>query len=490
MNVKDIKSKAINGAKWSGITEISTKVVTPITNMILARLLAPEAFGVVAIITMIMSFLDMLTDSGFQKYIVQHEFNSEDEKNRYINVAFWTNLSLSVIIYLLIVLLRDKVAYIVGSPNLGNVIAIALIQLPMTSFSSIQKALLRRDFQFKLLFNIQMIMVFIPFFITIPLAIIGLSYWSLIIALIFKQFLLALMLTIKSSWKPYRYYDFIVLKKMFAFCSWSLVEAISIWMTVWIDSFIIANLISSYYLGLFKTSTILINSIMGVITSSIRPVLYSTLSRIKQDDKLMKEVYLKVQLMTSVIIFPAGIGIFIYRDFITYILLGDQWNEASLVIGLWGLTSAINIVLGYFSTDYYRAIGKPQLSFVSQILHLLVLVPSMLISIKFGFVAFVIVRSVARLEMVFQQLIIMQKIFKIKISKTILNVSPVMLSTAIMAIFAFLVRDTSDSKIFLFCTILLCIPFYFGILYLFPSMKVVLKSIRDKILIEMKKIQT
>ena len=59
--------------KWSSITEIVAKLIQPITNMILARILAPEAFGVVATINMIINFADMFTDAGFKKYLVQYE---------------------------------------------------------------------------------------------------------------------------------------------------------------------------------------------------------------------------------------------------------------------------------------------------------------------------------------------------------------------------------------------------------------------------------
>lgn len=77
MNDKQLHRKVANAAKWSAITEIIAKLIAPVTNMALARILAPEAFGVIATITMIISFADMFTDAGFQKYLIQHEFKDE-----------------------------------------------------------------------------------------------------------------------------------------------------------------------------------------------------------------------------------------------------------------------------------------------------------------------------------------------------------------------------------------------------------------------------
>ena len=121
----NIYAKVGNATKWSAITELLSKVVTPISNMALARILAPEAFGIVSTITMITSFADIFTDAGFQKYIIQHQFKDEEEKNDSINVAFWTNLAISILIWLFIVAFVKPIAYFVGAKGSERAIAIA-----------------------------------------------------------------------------------------------------------------------------------------------------------------------------------------------------------------------------------------------------------------------------------------------------------------------------------------------------------------------------
>lgn len=76
-----INEKIAASTKWTFITEVMAKLVTPISNMILARLLAPEAFGVLASVLMVLSFADMLADAGFQKYIIQKEFKDDIEES-------------------------------------------------------------------------------------------------------------------------------------------------------------------------------------------------------------------------------------------------------------------------------------------------------------------------------------------------------------------------------------------------------------------------
>ena len=493
MNVDNLNSKIINATKWSSITEIAAKLVSPVTNMILARILVPEAFGVVATVTMIISFAEMFTDSGFQKYLVQHEFKNIEEKYKNANVAFWTNFSVSIVLWGLIVLFSEQLSILVGNPGLGKVISIACIQLPITAFSSTQMALYRRNFDLKTLFTVRIVSIFMPFFVTIPLALAGLSYWSLIIGSLTIHLSNAVLLTMKSDWKPAFYYSIKILREMLSFSIWSLIEAIAIWLTSWVDTFIIGSILNQYYLGLYKTSITMVNSLMALINSSIIPVLFSTLSRLQSNDVKFTNMYFKFQRIISIIVFPLGIGVYLYSDLATEIMLGSQWSEASFVIGTWALTSSIMIVLGNLCSEVYRAKGKPKLSFLAQILHLIVLVPACIISSKYGFWVLVYTRSWIRLQFVLVHFILMRFVIGISIIKTIKNVSKTAISTICMGILGYFLKQVNDSIIWSFVSIFICTIFYFGILFLFPDMRreifsiaknLIPRSIKEKFIIK------
>ena len=144
-----MNSRTTIAVKWSVITEFLAKIVSPIVNIVLARILVPEAFGAVATITMVISFAEIFTDAGFQKYIVQHEFENEEYLDKSTAVAFWSNLVISIIITSTLVIFRSKIALLVGSPGLGDAIGIASLSVIMLAFSSIQTARFKRDLDFK-----------------------------------------------------------------------------------------------------------------------------------------------------------------------------------------------------------------------------------------------------------------------------------------------------------------------------------------------------
>lgn len=477
MNNSNLKIKMLNATKWASITEIVAKTISPVTAMILARLLAPEAFGVVATVTMIISFAEMFTDAGFQKYLVQHEFRDEEEKHKNSNVAFWTNLGISLFLWGVIALFSESIAMLVGNPGLGNVITIACVQLPLTSFSSIQMALYRRDFDFKTLFWVRLISICIPFVVTIPLAILGFSYWALIIGTICGNLSNAVILTLKSKWKPEWFYSVTILKEMLSFSIWSLVEAISIWLTAWIDAFIIGSVLNQHYLGLYKTSTTIVNALLALIAAATTPVLFSALSRLQDDTEQFNYTFFKMQKLVSMLVFPLGVGVYLYSDMATQILLGSQWHEASGVIGVWALTSAIMIVLGHYCSEVYRAKGKPKLSFLAQVLHLIVLVPVCIIGSKYGFWALVYARAWIRMESILVHFIIMKYAIGFPVWKIIRNVFPTATSAVAMGILGYLLQQLNDGMLWSFISIFICAVFYFGVLYLFPGMQGEMKGI-------------
>lgn len=485
MEEKSIKKNIGNAAKWSSLTEIVAKMISPITNMILARLLTPEIFGIVATVTMVFSFADMFTDAGFQKYIVQHEFREEGELYRHADVAFWSNFTVSMIFWLVISLFSKKIAILVGCPGLGNIFIVACISLPLTSFSSIQMAIYRRSFNFKTLFQVRIVGVLLPLLVTVPIAFFTHSYWSLIIGTICGNLSNAIILTIKSKWKPSFYYCFSILKEMLSFSIWSLVEAVSIWLTNYIGVFIVGTILSAYYLGLYKTSMTTVNQFTSIITSAFTPVLFSALSRLQGNRIQFKDTFLQFQRITSYLVVPMGIGIFLYKEFVTDILLGSQWSEAAGFVGLWGVVSTIKIIYSNYCYEVYRACGRPKLAVLAQVCQLVVLIPAIYFSAQIGFIQLYIARSLVVVELLIVNQLIMHYACGFSNIEMLKNTYSSFVASAIMALVALALQNVSDTIIWNFVSIALCVIAYFLALYtIFPNqrneIKYMLHNVLDK----------
>lgn len=460
-----LNRKVAKATKWSSVTEIAAKLVGPITTMVLARLLTPEAFGVMVTAQMVISFAEIFTDAGFQKYIVQHEFKDDDDKYKSTAVAFWSNLIMSLIIWIGISLFASPIAHLVGCQGKGLVIAISCICIPLSAFSSIQMALFRRDLDFKTLFWVRIIGILIPVVVTIPFAFATRSYWSLIFGMIALNLSNAIILTLKSKWKPCWFYSIRLFKEMFSFTMWSMLEAISIWLTSYVDIFIVGTMLNQHFLGLYRTSMSTVGQITSIITAATTPVLFSSLSRLQNDRENFNAMFFKFQKLVGILVLPVGVGIFLFSDLITKILLGNQWMEASSFIGLWGLTSAITIVLAHYSSEVYRSIGKPKLSVLAQFLHIIVLWPVIFIFVNDGFDSLCEARSLVRLQLVVVQIFIMAVVVKMNVVKMFTNILPSIIASFSMMLIWILPKAVSITMQFVY--IFICMLIYFSVIMLF-----------------------
>lgn len=476
---QSLNNKVAHATKWSAVTEILAKLVSPLTTILLARLLTPEAFGIVATITMVISFAEIFTDAGFNKYIIQHEFVDEKEKEQCTNVAFWSNLALSLFLWCVISIFSKPLAVLVGCSGHADAIIVACASIPLAAFSSIQTSLYKRNFDFKTLFGARILGVLAPLLITTPLAFFMRNFWALVLGTIIRNLILAVYLTVKSPWKPRWYYNWQQLKQMFGFSMWTVFESVSIWLTGYADLFLVGTFLSQYYLGIYRTSMATVGGIVGVITAATTPVLFASLSRLQNNQDEFQTMFFRFQKIVSILVVPIGFGIFIFSDVVTAIMLGDQWGNAIGFIGLWGLMSTITILFSHYASEVYRSLGRPKLSALAQWLHIVVLVPIVFIFAKKGFEQLYVARSLVRLESVLVDCTLLYFCCKISPWKMSKNVLPAFIASGIMAVIGYGLHLLSHNLIVNLLFIIICAAVYFVVLSLFKTDRNLMVRIKD-----------
>lgn len=465
------QNKVTNATKWSAFAEIVAKLVTPIVNMILARLLSPTEFGVVASITIVTSFADIFTDAGFQRFIIQHEYEKEENLNFDSDVSFSANLIMSTIIWMIIAIFRHKLAVAVGCPEASTGLAIAALAVICTSFSSVLLGRFRRNLEFKPIFFIRIGSAFVPLVITVPLAFWLKSYWALIIGTLAQQLFTALVALIISKWKPHIKLDGKRFRAMFAFSAWNLCETISIWFAGQANIFIVGALMSSNEVGLYKIGMSTINSYTSIITASLTPVLFAALSRLQNIKEEYNATFDHFQRMMATIIFPICGGVFMYRYLAVRILLGNNWMKIADFMGLWALCSSITITYSNTACEVYRSYGLPKVSFILQIIYLIMYVPAIYLSARNGFSALCLVSCLIRIFPVAMDLIVLDCRFKIKLKECINNTIIPIVVTTITCVFAFALRVVSNNIIWEVISAVICAFIYLGISWKIPSQK-------------------
>lgn len=470
-------SKIANATKWSSLTEVLSKLIVPFTNIFLARILTPEVFGLVATFSLVITFAEVFTDAGFQQYIVQHEFKNEDDLRLSVNVAFWTNFVFSCFVWLIILVFRNDLAVIVGSEGHGIEIAVMALNIPMVALSSIQTAMFRRDFRFKQLMPVRLITFLVPAFVTIPLALAMRNCWALIIGSLAKEIVLTVLLTNRSTWRPKCEYSVKKLKEMLSFSLLIMGDSFAIWFTTYAGTLIVGRHLDSYYTGMYKTAITTITAYISLVNLMLMPVMFSALSRAQNDKGRFNSIFYSFQKVVALLAIPLGVGIFIFRDTVTTLLLGSQWGEAALLVGLAGLGQAVVCATAQMNSNYFRALGKPQIALFVQGLYGLIMMVIILWAVNETFEMLCISRGVTYFIYAFISTCALCCVCKFPVVKVLKSLAVPITASALMALSAILLRKVNGSLLWNIAAIVVCAVVYMSVVLIIPSSRKFIKGI-------------
>lgn len=466
----EVVKKAVTATKWSALAEIISKCITPITNMILARILAPEAFGVLATVQMVIAFAEVFVDSGFQKYLIQHQFKDKTEEQQYMSVALWANLAVSVLAWVIISLFNEQIAELVGNPGKGFLLTIVGVVIPLHAVIGIQNSKIKKELNFKRLFAVRIVSALIPLCVTVPLALLGLDYWALVIGNITGVVVRAVMLSLMRTFKPLWFFSFSQLKTMLSYSVWTLLNGLAVWLVAWIDTFLIGRYLSDHFLGIYKNSISLITTLFSIITAAITPVLFSSLSKLQNDDEQFKRFYLGIQRAIAVLVVPMGVGVFLYKEFATTLFFGPQWTDAIDVIGINALTMTFRTLFVSLNGDVFRSRGHFKTPLAIEMIDIFISIPVCgYVLTNYDFTTFVYTKALLRLLPIVPEFIMLQKKCNIDAFSIVKNVGSYFFASAIMCVAAFALQQIGSSLAWNILSIALCAAIYFAILFCIPK---------------------
>lgn len=382
-----VTRKATSSVKWSTLMEAVSRTASPIIYVILARLLAPEDFGVLATALIAVTFSQIFWEAGLGKALIQ----TKEPPDRAANVVFWSNLVLSGGVYGILFLAAPWLAEFFDSPPSKLVLRILGLQIIIGSAATVQQALFERDLGFRQLFWIKLVTAFFPALFSIPMAILGCGVWALVAGALAGSVLDAILLWQRSFWRPTLDYDWLMARRLFRFGAWVFAESLIAWFMMWGDNLIVGGFLGVEDLGVYRIGCSISVIVYGLILNPFLPVLYPAFSRMQDDPESLKEVFRKANRVVISLALPAGVLFLLtgteWADFI----FGEKWHGLGFVMSVLGFMHGMAWLVG-INPDLYRAMGRPdvitKLSFAVGIFYL----PAFLVAAPFGLHVFTVVR--------------------------------------------------------------------------------------------------
>ena len=338
----DLKGRSVRGGAVTIFAQGAIFFLRMGSTVVLARLLTPQDFGLIAMVTVITGFVMMFKDMGLSMATVQR-----DEVNHaQISTLFWINVGLSLAVMLVIATLAPAIALFYGEPRLTWITLALASTFIFGGFTIQHQALLRRQMCFGTLAIIEIVAMLNGVVAAILSAWYGAGYWALVIMQSVTAISIAMGVWIGCDWRPGWPKLGSGIRKMLAFGGNLTGCNVVNYFSRNLDNVLIGKFWGAGQLGLYSKAYGLLLLPMQQITGPITAVAIPSLSRLQNDPQQYRRYYLKAISLIAFVTMPGVMFMIIMSDEIIGLVLGQQWTGASRIFAVLGVAALIQPIMG------------------------------------------------------------------------------------------------------------------------------------------------
>lgn len=316
--------KTVKGVGWSFIDNIASSGVTFLVGLVLARLLTPAEYGIMAMIAIFIAISNSIIDSGFSNALIRKIHIDRID----YNTVFYFNLLVSIVIYLLLFFASPAISSFFKEPILINVTRIIGWVVIINALAIIPRTIFVRNIDFKTQTKISLISSVSSGIIGIGMALSNMGVWSLVGQQISRQLLNTLFLWIFCKWRPVWEFSIKSFRELFGFGSKLLLSGLLDTIYKNIYYIVIGRFYTSSQLGQFTRAEQFKTIFSSNLTTVVQRVSYPVLSSIQEEPERLREAYRKVIKITMLVTFACMLGLAAVSKSLLLILIGEKWLPA------------------------------------------------------------------------------------------------------------------------------------------------------------------
>jgi len=365
-----------SGVLWQGLAQVVGKLVVLATTIVLARLLAPEAFGLVTLSLVLITYAEAFADAGVAQALVYLP-----RTRAILRAAMAASVVAGVVLMLSAMAAAPLMAQLFSRPEVTPLARLLAVSLLASSLAALPESLLRRDLQFRRLTVATICRVVVTGAVSVTLALGGLGAWALAWGTVAGSGIYALTAWLllperpdaavwRTSWDDVRR----VLGYGMPVVGSSLLSRLIFNVDYLIIGSILGATALGYYTLAFRIPELLIINVFFVLSA----VAFPMFSRLKGDPVRMRSAYLFSVRLYSLYGLCAGVGLALVASLVVPLVFGPRWEEAVAPLVALALYAACRSI-GVGTNEVYKALGRPGLALSLSVLRLAVLVPALFV---------------------------------------------------------------------------------------------------------------
>lgn len=432
----NINKSVVKGAIWSTIDKFGTVVMQFVINMVLARLLAPDDFGLVGMILIIVAVSNVLTDGGFSAALIQK--NDADECD--FSTAFYVNIATAALLYMLIYVAAPLVSLYLEIPLLKEILRFIGIVVIINSLGFVPKVKLRRLFAFKQIALSNIIAYIISAAVAILMSYNGYGPWSLVVMYIVNSLFSNLFMCFAVRWIPSLTFSYTSLKRMFSYGEYMLISDIMSNVCFHIQSTLVGKYFTPYTAGQYAQAKKMEEVACITLPSALNQVLFPFYSRLQNDILQMRSMLRQHTQMIAFLIFPLLTILIIIAEPLILFLFGPKWVDSIIYFQMLCI-GGFFCSLQYFNYQAVAAIGKSRVLFYAGIVKSCFLIVSIMISVRINMESVLIAMILSNIVNYLVNAIIAQIYIKYSVWQQIVDVLQILVLSIIVGVITYCLYD-------------------------------------------------
>lgn len=363
---RSLGGHVLYGSFWIVAMRWAIRLTGVVSTIILARLLAPSDFGIVAIAMIFVGILEILNQTGQKLAIVRHPNPTREHYD-----TCWTlSIFLGLAIAATIVALAPLTKLYFHDARVVPVMQCLALRSAIGGFENIGAMDFRRDLQFDRFFLYNLYPRLISFVVTIPLAFLLRSYWALVAGMISLVIVTNVLSYVMQPYRPRL--SLAKFGEVWSFSYWTLLRTIGWYLNFQVDQFAIGGISGAASMGRYSVAADLATSPTTELNAPMVWVLYPVMAKVQHDTPKLRELYLQVLCWSAIICASTSVGITVVAHDLVNALLGAKWADLEPLMGWLAMSAGLlGLASGAYST--FDALGIPQLGARMQWLRLLLL---------------------------------------------------------------------------------------------------------------------
>ncbi|MFQ5508889.1 MAG: lipopolysaccharide biosynthesis protein [Leptospirillia bacterium] len=371
--------KVVTAVKWATLTTIASRLAPPLFTIFLARILAPDVFGLVAMAMVVVAFVTMFQDVGFRPALVQRKEISEELKN----AVFWGTALFGAGFFLILYMLAPVAGQLYRTPEVVPVLRVLATLFLITPLGTVHGAMLTRALDFRRLFWIELIPALAPGVVSVSLALAGQGVWALVWGTLAGAVIRVFGLWRSVPWRPSGGPHFREWPRLLRFGGWVSLEAVLGWSITYFDFLFAGRYLGAVQVGYYRMGMSLIILPAGTVIRALNSVMFPAFSRVQNVRAQVREGFERAFRVVAVLVVPFGVGMFAFADPVVPLLIGEKWRPMVEVIEVLAPVGVMSALVNV-APPLYKAIGRVDIIPKFFLVRALVTIPVYWISARNG----------------------------------------------------------------------------------------------------------